>query len=87
MNSDNHTNRESSEKAAHEEIEKRLRDEAQHTVDYLERALESAPDDEQLRTRLLKVLEQARALRDAVERALSGAAQAHEPGHEEPPVD
>jgi len=84
MGPNSQTNREPSEKGSREEIEKRLMDEAQRTVDYLQGALESAPDDEQLRARLQRVLDQARALRDAIKRALAGAGHAKEREGEAP---
>jgi len=62
-------------KPGREELEKKLIEEAQKAVDYLERALQEAPDDEALRERLRAVLDQARSLREKVAEVVERARQ------------
>ena len=71
MHSNNQDSPDSSAKPTRQEIEKRMLDEAQRMVDYLEQALKSAPDDERLRARLEEITLQARSLRDRIVQALS----------------
>ena len=71
------------EQAAREELERRLMDEAQQMVERLERALEAAPDDEELRTRLREVADRTRALRDTIAGALAPPPELPEPGTDE----
>jgi hypothetical protein len=73
MGSGNQGDREAAERATHEETERRLLDEAQRMVEYLERALEAAPEDEQLCTRMREIVEQARVVRDRIAHALERA--------------
>ena len=83
MGSSNQGDREAAERATHEEIERRLLDEAQRMVEYLERALEAAPEDEQLRTRMREIVEQARVVRDRIAHALERA-RGHKQAEGEP---
>jgi len=62
-------------KPSREELENRLVGEVQKTIDYLERALQEAPDDEALKQRMAAILDQARSMRDKVKEVIERAKQ------------
>lgn len=58
-----------------EELERRLVGEIEKTIEYLERAVDEAPEDEALRERLRAIRDQARSLRDKVAEVIERARQ------------
>jgi division protein CdvB (Snf7/Vps24/ESCRT-III family) len=62
-------------KPSREELENQLVGEIQKTIDYLERALQEAPDDEALKKRMAAILDQARSMRDKVKEVIERAKQ------------
>lgn len=56
-----------------EELERRLVEEIDRTIRYLEGAVQEAPDDEALRERLRAILDQTRSFRDKVTEVMERA--------------